>query len=354
MPWKTLLAAISGEFDMELARQIDFLRAENKILKKQLKGRPRLNDAERSKLAELGKPLGRKILKEISTIVTPDTILRWHRRLIAKKFDGSKARKQSGRPSTHDVIKGLVLRFATENPSWGYSRLQGALKNLGHRISRSTVANILKENGMEPAPQRQKGTTWKDFINTHKDVLCATDFFTQEVWKPFGLVTYYILFFIRVDTRHIRVAGGTPYPDSRFMEQIAREMTFEGDGFLNECRFLIHDRDGKYAPSFVKIINDAGVKCVKLPARSPNLNSFAERWIQSLQRECLDKLILFGERSLRHVLREYLEHYHQERNHQGLGNRLIEESKKTQYEHHGIECRQRLGGLLKFYYRSAA
>jgi putative transposase len=181
MSWKTLLAAISGEFDVELARQIDFLKAENKILKGQINSRFRLKDSERRTLAELGKPLGRKILEEISTIVTPDTLLRWHRKLVAKKFDGSKNKKRLGRPPTRAKIRELILQFARDNRSWGYTRIQGALKNVGHRISRSTVANVLTEAGVEPAPERKKGTSWADFIDSHKDVLCATDFFTQEV-----------------------------------------------------------------------------------------------------------------------------------------------------------------------------
>ena len=354
MSWKTLLAAISGELNVELARQIDFLKAENKILRSQIKGRIRLKDSERRTLAELGKPLGRRILEEISTIVTPDTLLRWHRKLIAMKFDGSKAKKRLGRPPTREEIRELVLQFARESPSWGYTRIQGALKNVGHRISRSTVANILKEAGLEPAPEREKGTSWKDFIDAHKDVLCATDFFTQEVWESFGLVTYYVLFFIHIGTRRLHVAGLTEYPDSDFMEQIARELTFEGDGFLRGSRYLIHDRDGKYSPAFDKIIADTGIKVIKLPARSPNLNAFAERWVQSVRRECLDKLILFGERSLRYALREYLHHYHGERNHQGKGNAILFPSRDRNDRLDGpIRCRKSLGGLLRYYYREA-
>ena len=354
MSWKTLLAAISGEFDVELARQVDFLKAENRILKGQIKGRLRLKDVERRTLAELGKPLGRKILQEISTIVTPDTLLRWHRKLVAKKFDGSKAKKRLGRPPTREQIKELVLQFARESPSWGYTRIQGALKNVGHRISRSTVASILKEAGIEPAPERKRGTSWKDFINAHKDVLCATDFFTQEVWESFGLVTYYVLFFIQIGTRRLHVAGITEYPDSGFMEQVARELTFEGDGFLNGSRYLIHDRDGKYSPAFDKIITDKGTKVIKLPAQSPNLNAFAERWVLSVRRECLDKLILFGEKSLRHSLQQYLEHYHEERNHQGKGNVVLFPSpNQSDRLDRPIRSRQRLSGLLRHYYREA-
>ena len=345
--------AVSGQFNEEFVRQIDFLKAENKILKKQLKGRLRLNDAERRTLAELAKPLGRKILEEISTIVTPDTLLRWHRKLIAKKFDGSKHRKKIGRPPTRDEIKELVLQFARENPGWGYTRIQGALKNIGHEICRTTVVNILKENGMEPAPERKRSTTWKEFIESHRAVLAATDFFTQEVWQGFGLVTYYIIFFIQLKTRRVHVAGISEYPDKEFMEQIAREVTFEGDGFLNGQKYLIHDRDDKFTESFRHILKSAGTNCLKLPARSPNLNAHPEGWIQSLRSECLDKLILFGERSLRHAVREYVEHYNGERSHQSLDNNLISGSCAVDPSG-SVRCRERLGGLLKFYTRDAA
>ena len=354
MSWKTLLAAISGEFNVELTAQIDFLKAENKILKGQIRGRLRLKDTERRTLAELGRPLGRRILEEISTIVTPDTLLRWHRKLIAKKFDGSKNRKRLGRPPTQDEIKELVLQFARDCPTWGYTRIQGALKNVGHAISRSTVANILKEAGVEPAPERTKGTSWKDFISAHKDVLCATDFFTQEVWEPVGLVTYYVLFFIHIGTRRLHVAGITECPNSGFMEQVAREMTVGGDGFLNGSRYLIHDRDGKYSPAFDKIIADTGTKVIKLPAQSPNLNAFAERWVLSVRRECLDNLILFGERSLRHALREYLDHFHGERNHQGKRNEILfPSSHRDERLDKPVRCRKKLGGLLRYYHREA-
>ena len=232
MSWKALLAAVSGELDIDLARQIDFLKAENRILKKQIKGRLRPKDEERRRLAELGKPLGRKILAELTTIVTPETILRWHRRLVAKKFDGTRNRNGVGRPPTASEISELVLRFARENRSWGYTRIRDALKNVGHEISRSTIANILKAAGLEPAPMRRREISWKDFIESHKSVLFATDFFTQEVWQATGLFTYYVLFVIHVGTRRVRVAGVTEYPHEEFMRQVARELTFADEGLL--------------------------------------------------------------------------------------------------------------------------
>lgn len=353
MSWKTLLAVVSGELDQELARQIDFLKAENKILKRQVKGRIRLNDTERRTLAEVGKPLGRRILGEISTIVTPDTILRWHRRLIAKKFDTTERRRTVGRPPTPEEIRELVLRAARENPGWGYTRIGGALKNLGHDISRSTIKNILTEAGIEPSPERLRGTSWHDFIATHKDVLAATDFFTQEVWQYCRLVTFYVLFFIHIGSRRVHIAVVTPSPDHNVMEQVAREVTFADVGFLEGCKYLIHDRDTKFTKAFDGTIESVGIEVIKLPRRSPNLNAFAERWVRSIKSECLDRLILFGERSLRYAIRNYLSHYHGERPHQGLDNSLID-GHELRPRRGEVQCRERLGGLLKFYFRHAA
>ena len=186
----------------------------------------------------------------------------------------------------------------------------GALANLGYQISDNTVGNILKRNGLAPAPERKKTTTWKQFIRSHMDRLVATDFFSTEVWTPFGLVTYYALFFIRIRTREIHLAGITRHPDQSWMTQIARNVTMIDWGFLTCGEYLIHDRDGKYCAAFQKILEGVGIKRVTLPARSPNLNAFAERWIQSIKQDCLSKLILFGEGSLRRAVNEYIAHYH--------------------------------------------
>jgi len=182
---------------------------------------------------------------------------------------------------------------------------------------------ILKHHGIPPAPERQTTTTWQEFIHTHMDVLVATDFFTAEVWTLGGLVTYYVLFFIHLGSRKIHVAGVTPHPHEAWMVQVARNVTMEEWGFLSAGQYLIHDRDGKYCPAFQRIIEDAGIKRVPLPARSPNLNAYAERWVRSVKEECLSRLILFGEASLRHALTQYVAHFHHERNHQGKGNVLL-------------------------------
>jgi putative transposase len=217
----------------------------------------------------------------------------------------------------------LVVRLAQENRRWGYDRIAGALAHLGYTISDQTVGNILKRHGISPAPERQKTTTWHEFIRTHMDVLVATDFFTTEVWTWCGLVTYYVLFFIRIATREVHITGVTPHPDKWWMRQIARNVTMAEWGFLSSGQYLIHDRDGKFCPTFQQTIDAAGVKRVPLPARSPNLNAYAERWVRSVKDEALSRLILFGEGSLRHALKEYMDHSHHERNHQGKGNVLL-------------------------------
>jgi putative transposase len=166
---------------------------ENRLLRQQITGRIRLSDAERKTLAEIGKKLGKQALVEVATIVTPDTILAWHRKLVAQKSDGSKQRKSPGRPTIDQEIEALVVRMARENRSWGYDRIVGALANLGHAVSDQTVGNILKRHSLPPAPERKTTTTWGEFIRIHLEVLVATDFFTAEVWALGGLVTYYVL-----------------------------------------------------------------------------------------------------------------------------------------------------------------
>jgi transposase InsO family protein len=245
--------------------------------------------------------------------------------------------------------------MARENRSWGYDRIVGALANLGYTISDQTVGNILKRHGLPPAPERKTTTTWKEFIRTHLDVLVATDFFTAEVWTLGGLVTYYVLFFLHLGSQQVHVAGVTPHPNEAWMVQVARNVTMEEWGFLALGQYLIHDRDTKFCAAFQQLIDDAGVERVVLPPRSPNLNAYAERWIRSVKDEALARLILFGESSLRHVLNEYVDHYHQERNHQGKGNILLIPPPSIEGEADGpMQCRERLGGLLKYYERKAA
>jgi putative transposase len=351
--WARLLAFVTGLVNQRLLLQCEYLVAENRILRSHLPSRLRLSDPERSTLAEIGKRLGRKHLTEIACVVKPDTILAWYRRLISRKFDGSKHRSYPGRPRVDAALEALVVRMAQENPGWGYDRIVGALANLDHRISDQTVGNILRRHGIAPAPKRSQTTTWKDFISAHLAVLAGTDFFTVEVLTWRGLVTYYVLFFLHLDTRRITLAGITRHPTDAWMAQVARNAVDETSGCLRQCRYVLHDRDAKFCAAFDDVLRSAGVHCLTLPPRSPNLNAFAERWVRSVKEECLSKLILFGEESLHRALNEFIAHFHSERNHQGKGNVLLFPSPPTITPRQNVRCRERLGGLLRYYSRSA-
>jgi transposase InsO family protein len=355
MDWVRILAYITGTVDQELLLRNEYLAAENRILRAQIKGRLLLSDAEKKTLADIGHRLGRKALEEVANTAKPDTILGWYRRLVARKFDGSKARRYPGRPRIEPELEDLVVQMAKENIDWGYDRIVGAMANLGYTLSDETVGNILRRNGIPPAPERKRTTTWTDFIRVHMSVLAGTDFFTVEVLTLRGLVTYYVLFFIHLESRRVEVAGITPHPNERWMKQIARNVTMDEWGFLGNCRYLIHDRDTKFTDSFRAIVKSSQVEPLKLPARSPNLNAHAERWVRSVKEEVLSKLILFGEASLRRVLREYLTHFHQERNHQGKDNVLLFPATSAKNRVDGpVRCKERLGGLLNYYHREAA
>jgi len=356
MDWARILVYITGTVDQELLLRNEYLAAENRILKAQLKTPVRLTDAERMTLAEIAHRLGRKALEDVANVVKPDTIMGWYRRLIARKFDGSKSRRYPGRPRIDDEIEQWVVRMAKENSDWGYDRIVGAMANIGYRLSDQTVGNILHRNGITPAPARKRTTTWADFIRVHMAVLAGTDFFSVEVLTLRGLVTYYVLFFIHLESRRVEIAGITQHPNEAWMKQIARNVTMDEWGFIDNCRYLIHDRDTKYCQSFRDIVESSDVRTLPLPARSSNLNAFAERWVKSVKDDCLSKLILFGEPSLRRALHDYQIHYHAERNHQGKGNVLLFPTTTQAKIRVGgsVRCKERLGGLLKYYHREAA
>jgi putative transposase len=240
--------------------------------------------------------------------------------------------------------------MAQENLDWGYDRIVGASANLGYKISDQTVGNILHCHGLPPAPERKHTTTWPAFIRTHLALLAGTDFFTAEVFTLRGLVTYYVLFFIHLESRRVDIAGITVHPDERWMQQMTRNVTMEGCSAILDCRYLLHDRDTKYSRSFRAIIASGQVEPLMLPARSPNLNAYAERWVRSVKEECLSKVVLFGERSLRRALSEYVEHFHAERNHRGKGNVLLFPRDTHICREGPVQSRERLGGLLRYYH----
>jgi len=226
--------------------------------------------------------------------------------------------------------------------------------NLHHAVSRGTIATVLREHGLDSAPERLKKTTWTEFLKTHWEVLAAADFFTVNVWTSRGLTRFAVLFVIELLTRRVEVAGIAAEPDSTWMGQISRNVTDVDDGCLRGKRYLIHDRDPLFNVGLRETLAAAGVQVVRLPPRSPNLNAFAERFVRTIKESCLDRMILIGEASLRRAVAEFIEHYHRERNHQGLGNQLIVPLPAHPIDDGRILTRERLGGLLKYYYRPAA
>jgi putative transposase len=353
-PFRFVLIAVAGWMNQHQLQIIDYLREENRVLREQLGGRRlRFNDDQRCRLAAKAKRLGGRLLAEVATIVTPETLLAWHRKLIGQKYDGS-GKRGAGRPRTAKEIEALVVRMAEENRDWGYRRIQGALSNLGDEIGRSTIAEILERHGIEPAPERSRKTTWKEFLSRHWDLIVAADFFTVEVWTRRGLQRFMVLFFIELSTRKVEIAGIATVANGLWMSQIGRNLTDTVDGILNGKSYLIHDRDPLFTAEFLNMLADTGVKSVKLPPRSPNLNAHAERFVRTIKESCLDRMILFGEDSLRTAIQNFIAHYHTERNHQGLANRLI----SPEVGHLGktgvIQRRERLGGMLNYYYRVAA
>ena len=347
---RVALAALVGWLDRQQQAAGAYLLEENRILRGQLHGRRlRLSDDERRRLAVRGHRLGRRGLRRVATIVTPDTILRWHRQLIARKWAYAKGR--SGRPGVLAEIRRLVVRMAEENPTWGYTRIRGALKNVGHRVSRSTIARILKAQGIPPVPERP--TSWQTFLRAHWGVIAGADFFTTEVWTWRGLVTYYTVFVIDLASRRVHIVGSTPHPNDLFMGQVARTLTAADDGRLVDHRVLICDRDAKWSTPLRDRLSEAGIRVVQTPYQAPNANAYAERFVRSIKHECLNRVIPFGERHLRRTIAEFIEHYHRERNHQGLANELIVGAPAADNTVGRIRRRPRLGGLLNYYYRAA-
>ena len=353
MKAEEVLALVSGRVDEELLLRNEYLAAENEILRSKLKKRVPLTDDERIRLATLGKRLGQSALSDVAAIVTPKTILHWYRRLVQKKYDGSANRGKVGRPRISPALEQRICLIARENRSFSYDRISGALSNLGYAVSDESVANVLRRHGLSPTGGRRPKLTWAEFIAAHRERIVATDFFTVEVVTKNGLVCFFVLFFINLATRRVHLGGFTPHPNEAWMKQVAKNATMAEWGYLSGCTHLIMDRDTKYCAAFRSILESAGIHIIRLPPRSPNLNAFAERFVRSVKEECLANLVLFGESDLRHALTEYLDHYHEERNHQGKGNVLLFPSGKPMAEG-PIECRERLGGMLKFYYRKAA
>jgi transposase InsO family protein len=321
---------------------------ENRCLRRQLGGRRvRLTDDDRRRLAARAYRLARRTLREIATIATPDTLLRWHRQLIARKWTYV---RKAGRRVTLLEIRRLVVRMAEENPTWGYTRMQGALRNVGHRVGRSTIRRVLKAAGLPPVPQRS--TSWQTFLRAHWGVIAGADFFTTEVWTWRGLVTYFTVFVIDLASRRVQILGSTPHPEALFMQQVVRTLTMAETRALVVPRVLICDRDRKWSHDVRRGLREAGIRVALIPERALNAIARAERFVRSIKEECLARLVPLGERHFRRAIAEYVAHYHRERNHQGLENRLIAAPPVINIASR-VRCRSRLGGLLNFYERAA-
>lgn len=344
---RTLLLGVAAWLERREREALAYLIEENRLLRKQLGARRlRLTDHDRRRLAVRAYRLGRRRLREIATVVTPDTLLRWHRQLVARKWTYPQTR-----PSRRGVlaeIRRLVVRMAEENPTWGYTRLQGALKNVGHRVGRSTIARILKTAGVPPVPERP--TSWQTFLRAHWGAIAGADFFATQVWTWRGLVTYYTVFVIDLASRRVQFVGSTPDPNDLFMHQVTRTLTAADDGVGR--RLLICDRDAKWSAPLRERLREAGIQVVQTPYHAPNANAYAERFVRSIREECLNRVIPLGEHHLRRLIGEFIEHYHAERNHQGLGNDLIEAAPPVDGVTR-IRRRPRLGGLLSYYERAA-
>ena len=332
---------------------IEYLQEENRVLLEQLGGKPKpFTDAQRIRLARKAKIVGRRRLRQFAPLVTPDTLLRWFRPLVAKKWTFART-NPVGRPPVDPELEKLVIKLIQENPTWGSNRIVGALDNLGFKVSDSTVDNIRTRNGFDPAPVRGRNTSWHRFLQAHWETLIAADFFTTEVLSWNGLVTYYTLFVLDLRSRSVHVCGTTLSPNAEWMKKAARQLVDAVDGFALGKTHLIIDRDTKYCEGFRAILESAGVKTVLCPPRVPQCNAYAERFVRSIKGECLSRLVFLSEEHLRKTISIFIDHYRYRGNHQGIDNKMIEPPLSLP-EVGAIRCKKELGGMLNYYYREAA
>jgi putative transposase len=321
------------------------LRHQLEVLRRQVE-RPRLRPADRALLAAAARLLPRQ--RRNGFLVTPQTLLRWHRELVRRRWTYSRA--SPGRPSIRAETRELVLRLARENPRWGYQRIVGELAKLGLRVSPSTVRRVLAGAGLGPAPRRA-GPTWREFLRQQAAGIIACDFFTVETAL---LRRYYVLFFIELQSRRVQLAGCTAHPSGRWVTQQARNVAFGTP--LDNTRFLIHDRDSKFSRAFDEVFQSEGIRVILTPFRAPRANANAERFVRTVRVECLDWLLILGPRHLERVLRVFVEHYNRERPHRALGRCPPEPIEPNVRPVPGapVNRRDRLGGLVHEYYRAAA
>src|SRR5256884_949687 len=330
----------------EFARDLELLvlRHQLAVLGRQER-RPLLRPADRALLAALARLLPPR--RHHGLVVTPHTLLRWHRELVRWKW--AQPRRSPGRPPTDGRVRELVLRFARETPRWGYPRIAGELLKLGLRVSPSTVRRILLTARSGPAPRRS-GPSWQQFLRQQAASMLASDFFTVET---ISLRRFYVLFFIELESRRVHLAGCTTNPTGAWVTQQARNLTFTG--VFERVRFLIHDRDSKFAASFDEVFRSEGIKVIQTPIRAPQANAYAERFVRTVRAECLDWLLIIGRRHLESVLRIYTAHYNRERPHRGLALLPPDATNAdTPASRGAIKRRDRLGGLIHEYHSAAA